>query len=206
MGGVDGAAGVSNVALLERKGESMVVNSPHPDFATIDAAFARGDEAALEALYCDVSSLVFTLAKRALGSDMDAEDVTQQTFVSAWKGRDGYDPQRGPLRAWVVGIAKRRIADALAARSRDVRVASEAAREAFVAEVGGREMDRVLLAYEVESLGDPQAQVVSMAFFDGHTHEDIAQRLDMPLGTVKSHIRRGLVALRNRWEAWDVAS
>jgi len=184
----------------------MGLSTPHDGPATIDAAFARGDEAALEMLYRDVSALVFTLAKRALGSDMDAEDVTQQTFVSAWKGREGYDPERGPVRGWVVGIAKRRIADALAARSRDVRVAGEAAREAFVAEVGGREMDRVLLAYEVESLGDPQAQVVSMAFFDGHTHEDIAQRLDMPLGTVKSHIRRGLVVLRNRWEAWDVAS
>jgi len=184
----------------------MVLGAAHDPLATIDEAFARGDEAALELLYRDVSALVFTLAKRALGTDMDAEDVTQQTFVSAWKGRDGYDPERGPVRAWVVGIARRRIADALAARSRDVRVATKAASEAFVAEVGGREMDRVLLSYEVESLGDPQATVVSMAFFDGHTHEDIAERLDMPLGTVKSHIRRGLVVLRNRWEAWDVAS
>lgn len=168
------------------------------------AAFLRGDESALEALYRDVSPLVYTLALRALASASDAEDVVQQTLVAAWRGRSTFDPSKGPARAWVVGIAKRRIADAHTARSRQLRVV--AAAEDAELPAPDPSLDSVLLTYEVDALGPPQSTVISMAFFDGHTHESIASSLDMPLGTVKSHMRRGLLALRKRWEVADVAS
>ncbi|WP_084129189.1 RNA polymerase sigma factor [Demequina sp. NBRC 110055] len=167
-------------------------------------AFVAGEEGALEELYRDVSSLVYNLALRALESTADAEDVTQQTFVSAWRGRENYDAARGDLRGWVVGIAKRRIADALATRAREAR--REEAVQHIHATTVDEHADRVLLAYEVEALGDPRKTIVALAYYEGATHEQIAQRLGMPLGTVKSHLRRSLIELRNRWEVSNVAS
>ncbi len=182
------------------------VPSSQSDRDDIARAFAAGDEGALESLYRDLSPLVFTMASRSLGSSADAEDVTQQTFVSAWRGRSGFDPVRGDLRGWVVGIAKRRIADALEARSREHR-RLEAVKDATPDEsVSPDGADSVLLAYEVDALGPPRSTIVSLAFFEGVTHDQIASQLNMPLGTVKSHIRRGLIELRDRWEVSDVAS
>lgn len=167
-------------------------------------AFAAGAEGALEEIYRDVSPLVFTLAARALGDQTEAEDVTQQTFVAAWRSRNTFDPDRGALRGWIVGIARRAIADALERRSRDRRRLEAVRDETPV--VQRDHVDDVLLAYEIDALGDPRRTIVALAFYDGRTHEEIATSLGMPLGTVKSHIRRSLTTLRTRLEAADVAS
>lgn len=197
---------MSAVAIEERPAPMAAVPASQPDRAAVARAFAAGEESALEDLYRDLSPLIYSMAMRALGSEPDAEDVTQQTFVSAWRGREGFDPERGDLRGWVVGILRRRIADALEARSRESR-RLEAVRDATADEpVRGDDADSVILAYEVEALGDPRATIVALAFFEGATHEQISQRLDMPLGTVKSHLRRSLIQLRDRWEVSDVAS
>ena len=170
------------------------------------AAFAAGADGSLERVYNEASSLVYTLAVRALGDTHEAEDVTQQTFVSAWRARSTYDPTRGDVRGWVVGIARRRIADALDKRRRDG-LKVDAMRSAADIQVAATpELDDVLLSYELESLGDPRKTIMALAFVDGCTHEQISQQLGMPLGTVKSHIRRSLITLRDRWEVSDVAS
>lgn len=177
------------------------------DEARLHRAFAAGDAAALEAVYRDASPLVYTLALRALGSEAEAEDVTQQTFVAAWRARSTFDPRRGALRGWVVGIARRKIADALQARSRDSRRLSALAAAAPVpAHAADSTVDELVLAHEIDMLGDPRRVIMALAFYDGKTHEQIAADLDLPLGTVKSHIRRSLLALRSRLEAADVAS
>jgi len=186
---------------------SARVAQPTPgDASALAEQFAAGAEGALELLYKDVSSLVYTLAVRALGDTHEAEDVTQQTFVSAWRGRAAFDPSRGDLRGWVIGIARKRIADALEKRRRDTRNL-EAVKD-VAQSMGGldAELENVLIAHELEQLGDPRNVIMAMAFIEGHTHEQIAERLDMPLGTVKSHIRRSLLTLRERLEVSDVAS
>ena len=167
-------------------------------------AFAVGAEGALEALYRDLSPLIYTLALRSLGSEAEAEDVTQQTFVAAWRARGTFDPDRGELRGWVVGIARKCIAKAHEARARDRRNL-EAVRSLPTPDIADS-TDAVLLAYEIAALGDPRRTIVSLAFIEGQTHEQIAEKLAMPLGTVKSHIRRSLITLRTRLEAADVAS
>ncbi|WP_238581569.1 RNA polymerase sigma factor [Demequina aestuarii] len=197
---------MSAVMIAKEPVRMVVVPSSPRDRDDTARAFALGEDGALEELYRDLSPLVYTMAVRSLGSTADAEDVTQQTFVSAWRGRAGFDPVRGDLRGWVVGIAKRRIADALESRSREHR-RLEAVKESTPADaVTPDDADSVLLAYEVDALGPPRATIVALAFFEGETHEQIARRMDMPLGTVKSHIRRGLIELRDRWEVSDVAS
>jgi len=170
------------------------------------AGFAAGKDGSLERVYRDASALVYTLAVRALGDTHEAEDVTQQTFVSAWRARATYDPARGDVRGWVVGIARRRIADALDKRSREMRKVAAVRANAEQPLAVDAELDEVLLSYELETLGDPRRTIMALAFMDGRTHEQISEQLDMPLGTVKSHIRRSLITLRNRWEVTDVAS
>jgi RNA polymerase sigma-70 factor (ECF subfamily) len=88
------------------------------DDAEVGRRFAAGDERALAVAYERWAGLVHGMAVRALGSTVDAEDVTQQVFVSAWTGRSGYRPEHGPLPAWLVGITRHRIADAFARRRR----------------------------------------------------------------------------------------
>lgn len=183
------------------------VRADRPDDRALDREFAAGADGSLERLYQSAAPLIHTLALRALGDAAEAEDVTQQTFVSAWRGRDRYDPDRGSARGWVVGIARRRIADALDARTRERRRLEAVAEHPPVRDEDplATEAQRIMVRVEVENLGPPKSTIVALAFFEGHTHEQIAARLEMPLGTVKSHLRRSLLALRHGLEAADAS-
>jgi len=169
------------------------------------AAFRAGEESALAEAYTRWSALVHTLALRSLGDPRDAEDVTQKVFVAAWRGRAGFDPDRSPLGAWLVGITRHCIADAHDERSR-VRRAEEAhVVEAAVVDIDDTEQlaDSLLISDELNRLEPVPRQVMKLAFYDDRTHVQIAHDLDLPLGTVKSHIRRSLTRLRIRLEVND---
>jgi RNA polymerase sigma-70 factor (ECF subfamily) len=178
----------------------------HDDHEVCDedvaALFHRGDERALAWAYERWAGLVHGIAVRALGSNQDAEDVTQQVFVSAWTGRHGYRPESGPLPAWLVGITRHRVADAFARRQRDQRTAAAVGATYDLGEVDAdpHAEDRVVLLDELGRIGEPQRGIIELAFFHDLTHEQIAERTGLPLGTVKSHIRRTLVRLRARLE------
>jgi RNA polymerase sigma factor (sigma-70 family) len=171
--------------------------------------FRAGDERALETLYRRWSPLVFTMALRALSDRGDAEDATQRTFVSAWNSRASFDPERAAVSTWLVAIARHRIADVREARARIAAAQEQLARlvdpdALIVPEVDLG--DRLLLADELARLEPAASEVIRLAFYDDLTHDQIARRLDMPLGTVKSHIRRSLTRLRARLEVGRVAS
>ncbi|WP_328717998.1 sigma-70 family RNA polymerase sigma factor [Streptomyces sp. NBC_00247] len=160
----------------------------------------RGDAESFARIFRRWGTLVHTLAARSLGDSREAEDVTQQVFLAAWRGRAGYRPERGPLPGWLVGITRRKIADALAARTRRGELASASAAREQVrgTEGGGPEavLDRVLVVQELGKLPAVQRHILCMAFFDDLTQVQIAERTGLPLGTVKSHARRALARMR----------
>lgn len=179
------------------------------DEAALAERFRLGDERALEELYRRWSPVVFTLALRSLGDRGDAEDVTQRTFVSAWTSRASFDAGKAKLSTWLIVIARRRIADAHEARARIRSVQEEVLRttrpDDLVRDAPDL-ADTLLVADEIERLEPDARLVVRMAFFEDLTHAEIAERLQMPLGTVKSHIRRSLTRMRDRLEVSHVAS
>jgi RNA polymerase sigma factor (sigma-70 family) len=178
------------------------------DDARLVEGFRAGDERALAEAYARWSTLVYTLAMRSLGAVADAEDVTQKVFIAAWRGRSGFDPARSPLPAWLVGITRHAIADAHEARSRQRRLDEAYASEtsAIQGDDTADVADKMMIAAELEQLEPVPRRVMRLAFFDGLTHAQIADNLGLPLGTVKSHIRRSLTRLRTRLEVNDGAS
>ncbi len=172
------------------------------DGARLAAELSAGSRDALAEMYRRWSSLVHTIAFRALGDRHNAEDVTQQVFVSAWNGRQSLRPDQGSPVAWLVGITKHRVADVKTQRYRSHRNLHAVA--AVTATEPSEEHDdwaeRLLLVSELERMGDPRATVLRMAFMDDRPQDEIAHELGLPIGTVKSHVRRGLIELRRRLE------
>lgn len=166
--------------------------------------FRRGDETVLREVFDRYGGLVHRVGVACLPSHHDAEDATQATFVAAWRGRETYDPARGTLPAWLLGIARRQAVD----RQRVLRRQQNLATATFHQAGPGyseepspeRVVDRLVILDELRRLTDEQRRVVELAFFDDLTHLQIAGVTGLPLGTVKSHLRRGLARLRTRWE------
>jgi RNA polymerase sigma-70 factor (ECF subfamily) len=177
------------------------------------ADMARGDRAAFGALYDRYASLALGLATRIVGDRGTAEEVVQDAFLSAWRRAGTYQPERGEPRAWLLSIVHHRAIDRVrgpAARARHERIDDTPAAEPVdPVDVWGEtlaSLTRQQIAAALRELPTDQRQTIELAFFGGLTHLEIAERLDLPLGTVKGRVRLGLRRLRILLERHEEAA
>jgi len=163
----------------------------------------QGSRDAVDEIYQRWSKLIYSFALHALGDTHDAEEATQLTFVAAWRSRHTLRPSPTALPGWLVGIAKHQISDIRRQQGRNLRntqtLQAMRQEEADMTDLALR----LTLGHELLTLGEPRSTILHLAFVQDQTHEQIAQTLDLPLGTVKSHLRRGLIQLRTRMKEVD---
>ncbi|GAB3024563.1 RNA polymerase sigma factor [Nocardioides flavus (ex Wang et al. 2016)] len=169
------------------------------------ARLVAGDEGALESIYDRWSALVHTYALRALHDQHDAEDVTQQVFVAAWRSRHTLTPSPSALPAWLLGIARHKVSDVRAARARDADrlaavVSLPGAHDGVDPSVDEDVAERLVVRQAVDEMPDPRRTILFLAFWEERSHAEIAETVGLPLGTVKSHVRRGLMKLHQQLE------
>ncbi len=180
-------------------GGPVVVRYPARMPATLEERFVAGDERALAEAFAAHSGVVLGLARKSVGSD--ADDVAQQVFVSAWQSRHRFDAERGSLRSWLIGITRFKIIDHLrAAGRRAVPTVDDGPEVADPVSHAEQLADRLVLTDALDTLPAERRMVVELAFYNDLSHPEIAERTGLPLGTVKSHARRGLATLRAELE------
>ncbi|MEZ5261057.1 MAG: RNA polymerase sigma factor [Acidimicrobiia bacterium] len=191
--------------------------SPPPaaaDAVDLERRFAAGDADVVRAVYEAHSALVYNLCRRVVG-DAHAADVSQEVWVAAWRSAARYRPESGSLAGWLVGIARFKAIDHLrrSARRAGVHDGGDAAErlDRLVDDRSGelpapeRIAEKLLVADALRQLEARPRAVLELAFYSDLTHQEIAERTGVPLGTVKSDIRRGLERLRRHLEGFDAA-
>lgn len=162
-----------------------------------------GDEAAFERLYDQLSAPVFGLIRRVLRDRAQAEEVTQEVMVEVWRTASRFDPARGSALSWVLTMAHRRAVDrvrsAQAATSREERVARMSEDVAYdqVSETVTTRIESERVRRCLGGLTELQRQAVTLAYYGGYSYPEVAGLLQVPLGTVKTRMRDGLVRLRD---------
>lgn len=177
------------------------------------SALQNGEIAGLESLYDRYSKVAFSLAYRILNDRTAAEDTVQEAFLGIWRNAQRFDPQRGTLRNWVLSIVHHRAISRLrgsARRSRrDIEISAvENELELPDAwEQVSMDLQRDAIRQALARLPPEQRQTIELAYFGGLTHVEIAERMGVPLGTVKGRLRIGLERLRAdvAQVAWGVA-
>ena len=171
---------------------------------------ADGDHHALGELYDQLARVLFSTAVHILGDPREAEEVVQDVFVQVWTKARTFDPALGAPFHWTLCITRNRCIDFLRSRQRRSRLLDEVAQsvQATAAPPASHAGERLspgeLAAVRgaLEALPPDQQHAISLAFFGGMTHAEIAAALSEPLGTVKARIRRGMLKLRDDLEAY----
>lgn len=167
----------------------------------VEQRFSEGGEAALADAYTLHGKLVYTFCHRTVGASI-AEDITQEVFIKAYLSREQFSPDKGSLAGWLMAIARNRIVDHFRSEQRLSRTSPahdnlEAAPEPRIEQIG----DKLMIAEVLRQLPQRVCTVITLHYFDDLTHKQIADRLDMPMGTVKSDLRRGLAQIRHQLES-----
>lgn len=171
-------------------------NAMTSDLALV-TAIRSGDQGAMAALYDRYSSIVYSVALRVLQDTGAAEDVLQEIFMQLWRNPGAFDANRGNMAAWLAVISRHRAIDTLRRRRPENNI--EDLVVSVEPDLAGnadrtRTMDKVRGA--LETMPSTQRSVLEMAYFEGLTHVEIADKTGEPLGTIKTRIRAGLLSLR----------
>jgi len=173
--------------------------------ALLTAALARvaaGDRVALQTVYRLTSAKLFGLCARILGDRAEAEDVLQDIYMTVWRKAAGFDPTRASPITWLVAIARNRAIDRLrsrgsARRFAPIDAAAEVADGAPTPEIAVEDSEAYARLHGcLQALAGHERSALNGAFFDGNTYEELAVRMNVPLGTMKSWIRRAMIKLK----------
>jgi RNA polymerase sigma-70 factor (ECF subfamily) len=164
---------------------------------------AQGDQKAFAELYDRTASRVFGLVKRLLRDHAQSEEVTQEIFLEIWQSATRYDPGKGGAMAWMLTMTHRRAVDRVRAsqssRDRDTRIGIRDFAPAFdsVAENVEITIESERVKEAMKRLTELQRQAVQLAYFGGYSHSEVSQMLKVPIGTVKTRLRDGMIRLRD---------
>ncbi|MDZ4862750.1 MAG: sigma-70 family RNA polymerase sigma factor [Gemmatimonadota bacterium] len=187
--------------------DTLASNAPSRD-ADLVLQVARGDERALGLLYDRFGPVLYAVALRITGEKADAEEVVMAAFAQAWREAPRFDTTRGSAAAWLTMMARSRALDLVRSRARRSRITDTAARDdssqAPAMSQGPRTPGaaleenerRAAVAAAMSSLSAPQRQALEMAYYDGLSQSEIAEKLREPLGTIKTRMRLGMQKLR----------
>lgn len=184
-----------------------IPQSPPAVAPDLVARVAGGDQAAFEQLYDQSSSLLFTLVSRIVGNPGDAADLLQEIYLEVWRKASNYDRARGTPMAWLVTLARSRAIDrvrALGSRGKGVTASLDdtPASDLIAAGTDALELraanERQSLIWKaLATLPLVQRQAIELAYYEGLTHVEISERLNVPLGTIKTRIRLAMEKLRD---------
>jgi RNA polymerase sigma factor (sigma-70 family) len=174
--------------------------------ADLMGAIASGDRAALRQLYQATSAKLFAVCLRILHDRNESEDVLQEVYITIWRRADRFEAGRASVMAWISTIARNRAIDRLRARGPLAYAAQVDEMEIEDGQPGAQSLLEAAQSGEalqacLEELDARTRTVIRTAFFEGLTYEVLAQRMETPLGTVKSWIRRGLLKLKGCLES-----
>jgi len=164
---------------------------------------AQGDRAAFAELYDRTAPRVFGLVKRLLRDHSQSEEVTQEIFLEIWQNATRYEPGKGGAIAWMLTMTHRRAVDRIrasqASRDRDVRVGIRDYAPEFdsVAENVEVQIESERVKEAMTRLTELQRQAVTLAYFGGFSHSEVSAMLKVPIGTVKTRLRDGMIRLRD---------
>ena len=163
----------------------------------------KGDKNAFREIYARYSQVVFNLAFRMLRSREEAEEVVQEIFLQVWNKADSYDAGRGAISTWIVNIARSRSIDKLRTlgyREQTTELIEERvnSKSDLSRIIEDREESRKVIREALDSLPDNQRIAIEMVFFEGLTHIEAAERLNEPVGTIKTRIRLGVSKLKEK--------
>lgn len=173
------------------------------ELAELLSRSSRGDESAFAELYERTSTKVYGLARRVVRDPALAEEVAQETYLAVWTQAARYDATLGGPLAWILTIAHRRSVDRVrsteSARERDTRFAalSDGGDYDMVAEAVSTSLDAARVRRALASLTEVQREAVLLAYYGGYTYKEVSELLDVPLGTIKTRMRDGLIRLRD---------
>ena len=186
--------------MLALAGDSIVEGTQElPDDAALLERIVARDAGSVSVLYDRHARLLFNLILRILRDRADAEDVLQEVFVAVWTRAESYNPTLGPPAAWLVRIARNRAIDRLRANAARGRLA-DASQEVAPAAPASCPEERHDVVRALGVLPPEQRELVEQAYFMGLTHSELAARFGLPLGTVKTRVRSGLLALRAHFQ------
>lgn len=191
----------SHLRMDERNGRAALADS---DIAALLQRCADGDRAAFRHLYELQSPRLYGLALRLIRQPALAADAVHDAFIQVWQRSAHFDPARGAAEAWLASLLRYRAIDILRRRAREQyghERADEADPTPDMVEQLSEQADGEALQRCLAELDESQRRVVLLAFMDGLSHSELATRLQAPLGTVKSWVRRALLGLRRCLEA-----